>query len=241
MAGDHNDEEGGKTKPVPFPRTIFLRDAKNVISSQNKQTNRTEENNRLPRNQTLPARTCKENTLKPDPGFISAVSHTLPRTIHKATTSVSISASFAGSKESLSASSHSLPSDWENFLEKATPSIAKPVLGVRGDINSEGCSTGFQGVMVDNEIYESSPLRVSGPRSTHSYKLRHRPVPEIPECTIIPPNDWYVVARYTVLSTELCLCFIVLCLSKINRMYKHSIMTNGRSKQIRCLRVMFHW
>ncbi|XP_058251060.1 arf-GAP with Rho-GAP domain, ANK repeat and PH domain-containing protein 2 isoform X2 [Hemibagrus wyckioides] len=186
-AGDcdiEGSEMGGvKKKPVPFPRTIFLKDGRRVTSSQNLRTNNTGDNNRLTGTQTLPARTCRKTSLQHDPDIISTVSHTLPRTNHKAPLSNSRSPTMASSNESLSLSSHSLPSDWENFfkdLNSSTLSITQPVSGETDD----GCSVGFQGVMVDNDIYESSQFMDSGPRSTRSYKLRHRPVPEIPECTI---------------------------------------------------------
>lgn len=180
------DNEEGKKKPVPFARTIFQKGPKRVTSSSNLQASSTGENNRLPESQNLPARTCKEKALKHDPGFISPASLTLPRTNQKASTSASRSDSLANSKESLSASSHSLPSDWDDFLKEANPSIAQPVSGVKVDFDS----TGFQGLMVDNDIYESSQFTASGTRPTRSYKLRHRPVPEIPEHTIIPSHDW---------------------------------------------------
>lgn len=199
IARDHNDEEGSKVaeekkNPVPFPRTIFRKDTKGITTSENKQTNSAGENNRLPGTQTLPASTCKKNMLKHDPDFISTVSHTFPRTNHRTSTSGIRSASLASSNELLSASSHSLPSDWENFLQEL-----QPVPGLTDDVSSESCLTRFQGVMVDNDIYESSPFIASGPTSTRSYKLRHRPVPEIPERTVTPPCDSYVVAPYTVL------------------------------------------
>lgn len=207
MAGDQDDEEGselarGKKKPVPFPRTIFPKKRTGVTPSQNLQTNNTGHNNKLRGNQTLPALTCKEKMHQHDPDFIFAVSHTLPRTNHKAPLSDSKSASLASSNESLSLSSHSLPSDWENFLKDLnapTLSTTQPVVSA----TDEGCSVGFQGVMVDNDIYESCQFTDSGPRSTRSYKLRHRPVPEVPECTILPPPDWYVIAQYTALCSEL--------------------------------------
>ncbi|KAF5902497.1 arf-GAP with Rho-GAP domain, ANK repeat and PH domain-containing protein 2, partial [Clarias magur] len=185
---DDNDESSemdeGKKRPLPFPRTIFLKEGKRVTVSRDEQTNRVGESNRLPGTQTLPARTCKQKALKHDPGFISAVSYTLPRTNHKAFPSDTRSASLASSSESLSSSSHSLPADWENFLKEATPAIVF-------DAKDEG----FQGVMVDNDIYESSLFTASTSRPTRSYKLRHRPVPEIPEHPIIPSHDLNVPVK----------------------------------------------
>lgn len=193
-AGDNHHIDGSEMdrvtkKPVPFPRTIFLKEGKRVTPSQNPQTN-TGYNNRFPGSHTLPTGTCKKKWLQHDADFISTVSHTLPRTHHNVPLSGSKALSMAGSNKSLSLSSHSLPSDWENFLKDlsaSTPSIAQTVSGV----TDEGCSVGFQGEMVDNDIYESSQFTDLSSRPTRSYKLRHRPVPEIPLL------DWYVVAQYT--------------------------------------------
>ncbi|XP_017328101.1 arf-GAP with Rho-GAP domain, ANK repeat and PH domain-containing protein 2 isoform X1 [Ictalurus punctatus] len=196
MAGYHDNEgsemAGGEKKPVPFPRTIFIKEGKRVTSNQNLQTNCTGENNRLPGTQTLPPRTCKEKTFKHDPDFISTVSHTLPCSNYKASASGSRSASLANSNESLPPFTQS---DLENFLKKATPFITQPVSGVKDDVDSEGYSMRFQGVMVDNDIYESSPFTASGQKPTQSYKLRHRPVPEIPDFPVIPSCDWNVSVK----------------------------------------------
>lgn len=243
-AGDcdiEGSEMGGvKKKPVPFPRTIFLKDGRRVTSSQNPQTNNTGDN-RLPGTQTLPARAYRKTLLQHDPDFISTVSHTLPHTKHKAPLSNSRSPIMASSNESLSLSSHSLPSDWENFFKDLNSSTLSIAQSVSGDTD-DGRSVGFQGVMVDNDIYESSQFMDSGPRSTRSYKLRHRPVPEIPQCTI-PLLDWYVVAQYSIYFFnywfETVLFFA--CLSEMYRMYKRSIMINCSSKQLNWyVKVMFH-
>uniref|UniRef100_A0A8B9KC32 ArfGAP with RhoGAP domain, ankyrin repeat and PH domain 2 n=1 Tax=Astyanax mexicanus TaxID=7994 RepID=A0A8B9KC32_ASTMX len=146
----------GRRKPVPCPRNIFLKDGKRVVQTQ--QGNEAIENKTVVVTKSLPARTHEES---------------MPRSIpKKVASSGSSSASLHSSNESLSLSSHSLPSDWENSEEPPA---------------SEDAPEGFQGVMVDNDIYESThTFKGSGPRQTRSYKLRHRPVPEIPESTFIP-------------------------------------------------------
>ncbi|KAG9274367.1 arf-GAP with Rho-GAP domain, ANK repeat and PH domain-containing protein 2 isoform X1 [Astyanax mexicanus] len=150
----------GRRKPVPCPRNIFLKDGKRVVQTQ--QGNEAIENKTVAVTKSLPARTHEES---------------MPRSIpKKVASSGSSSASLHSSNESLSLSSHSLPSDWENSEEPPA---------------SEDAPEGFQGVMVDNDIYESThTFKGSGPRQTRSYKLRHRPVPEIPESTFIPSHDW---------------------------------------------------
>lgn len=87
-------------------------------------------------------------------------------------TSSSSSTSAHGSNESL-----------ENLSEEIYSFGEKP----------NEANVGFRGEMVENEIYEECTMNVrarSDPRSTRSYRLRHRPVPEIPEHTFIPPYDW---------------------------------------------------
>ncbi|XP_065145126.1 arf-GAP with Rho-GAP domain, ANK repeat and PH domain-containing protein 2 isoform X2 [Paramisgurnus dabryanus] len=94
------------------------------------------------------------------------------RTIDHSPSTSSSSASAHGSNESL-----------ENSSEEPSFYVDEP-----NEIE-------FQGEMVDNEIYEECPVGIrerSNPRGTRSFKLRHRPVPEIPEHTFIPPYDWNV-------------------------------------------------
>ncbi|KAA0723671.1 Arf-GAP with [Triplophysa tibetana] len=86
--------------------------------------------------------------------------------------SSSSSASANSSNESLENSSEETNSFWEEPNE---------------------ANVGFQGEMVENEIYEECPSDIRAglePRSTRSYRLRHRPVPDIPEHTFLPPYDW---------------------------------------------------
>lgn len=84
---------------------------------------------------------------------------------------------------SSSASAHGSNESLENFSEEHSSFGEEP--------NED--NAGFQGEMVENEIYEQCPSDVRTglePRSTRSYRLRHRPVPDIPELTFIPPYDW---------------------------------------------------
>ncbi|XP_066537264.1 arf-GAP with Rho-GAP domain, ANK repeat and PH domain-containing protein 2 [Hoplias malabaricus] len=201
MEQNGREESEGGRKPVPLPRSVFLKDGKRVVHSQN--SNNAEHKNPAG-TQSLPARTCEENLTKGDSSgslskYSSAVPHTLPRSLPKVTSSGSSSTSLHSSNESLSNSSHSLASDWENS-EELSLSKADYIPGVTGEFPYEEALEGFQGEMVDNDIYEStSSLKGLRSRQTRSYRLRHRPVPEIPECTIIPPHDW---SSYVKTSTE---------------------------------------
>uniref|UniRef100_A0A8C1ZYF1 ArfGAP with RhoGAP domain, ankyrin repeat and PH domain 2 n=1 Tax=Cyprinus carpio TaxID=7962 RepID=A0A8C1ZYF1_CYPCA len=87
------------------------------------------------------------------------------------------------SSSSGSTSEHDSSESLENFSEE-------PIPEENDDFPSEGASVGFQGEMVENEIYEQCTLikGPSEPRSTLSHKLR--PVPEIPEHPFKPPYDW---------------------------------------------------
>ncbi|XP_016112302.1 arf-GAP with Rho-GAP domain, ANK repeat and PH domain-containing protein 2-like [Sinocyclocheilus grahami] len=94
------------------------------------------------------------------------------------------------SSSSSSASEHGSSESLESFSEE-------PIPDENDDFPSEGASVGFQGKMVENEIYEQctfikEPSELS---STLSYKLRHRPIPEIPEHPFKPPYDWNVAAN----------------------------------------------
>uniref|UniRef100_A0A8C2CMX0 ArfGAP with RhoGAP domain, ankyrin repeat and PH domain 2 n=1 Tax=Cyprinus carpio TaxID=7962 RepID=A0A8C2CMX0_CYPCA len=122
--------------------------------------------------QTLPSRTIADSERMAIGS--ATLPHTLPSVTSHTASSSSSSASEQGSSESL-----------ENFSEE-------PIPDENDDFSSEGASVGFQGEMVENEIYEQCTFikEPSEPRSTRSFKLRHRPVPEIPEHPFIPPYDW---------------------------------------------------
>ncbi|XP_072543701.1 arf-GAP with Rho-GAP domain, ANK repeat and PH domain-containing protein 2 isoform X2 [Salminus brasiliensis] len=192
LAMGNDDEKGseGRRKPVPFPRSVFLKDGRRMIRSQGPQKSGAVENKTVAVTKSLPVRTHEATVPRDDSGRLFAVPHTLPRNLTKAASSGSSSASLHSSSESLSHSSHSLPSDWENSEERPA-SIAEPVPMGKGDHPAEDGPEGFQGVMVVNDIYEStSAFKGAGSRQTRSYRLRHRPVPEIPESTFLPSHDW---------------------------------------------------
>ncbi|XP_052457293.1 arf-GAP with Rho-GAP domain, ANK repeat and PH domain-containing protein 2 [Carassius gibelio] len=94
------------------------------------------------------------------------------------------------SSSSSSTSEHDSTESLENFS-------AEPIPKENHAFPSEGASVGFRGEMVENEIYEQCTFikEPSEQKSTLSYKLRHRPVPEIPEHPFKPPYDWNVAAN----------------------------------------------
>ncbi|KAK2914147.1 hypothetical protein Q8A67_002546 [Cirrhinus molitorella] len=162
--------DGGKSsmkvpvrrKPIPRPRQVFPKAKKGATSCQHSRGTR----------QTLPSRTVADSER------LAIGSATLP---HKLPTVTSHTDSSGSSSDSEHGSSESL----ENFSEEAVPDE-------NYDFPSGGASVGFQGEMVENEIYEQCTFikEPSELRPTRSYKLRHRPVPEIPEHPFIPPYDW---------------------------------------------------
>uniref|UniRef100_A0A672J1J9 ArfGAP with RhoGAP domain, ankyrin repeat and PH domain 2 n=1 Tax=Salarias fasciatus TaxID=181472 RepID=A0A672J1J9_SALFA len=89
------------------------------------------------------------------------------------------SSSSGGSSSDESFSASEIPSDWEISAEGPTPSstgVEEPLYSVTED------ESGFHGEMVENSIYEGQEILKGpkGPKLTRSYRLRHRPVPEIP-------------------------------------------------------------
>lgn len=152
-----------RRKPIPRPRQVFPKDKKRGTSSQHPQGSKIQMTS-----QTVPARTIADSER------VAIGCHTLPNVTCHAVSSSSSSASEQGSSESL-----------ENFSEE-------PIPDENDDFPSELASVGFQGEMVENEIYERCPFVdvPSRTRSSRSFKLRHRPVPEIPEHPFKPPYDW---------------------------------------------------
>ncbi|KAJ8008032.1 hypothetical protein DPEC_G00100520 [Dallia pectoralis] len=98
----------------------------------------------------------------------------------------------SSSCDSLSSHSGEVPSDWEISSEE-TPHSSTGSSSRPGGASSEIDQEVFQGEMVTNDIYDAGPndtTSTTGLRPTRSYKLRHRPVPEIPDQVILPPTDW---------------------------------------------------
>uniref|UniRef100_A0A671W2S8 ArfGAP with RhoGAP domain, ankyrin repeat and PH domain 2 n=1 Tax=Sparus aurata TaxID=8175 RepID=A0A671W2S8_SPAAU len=169
---------------------IFLKDKKRGTSCQQHQS---KEKRDFEGSQTLPpgAGLGTENEDVPESGYLRPP-QPAPRNPRNIQTSIpqhnfippSMTSSSSSSSESLSISE--MPSDWEISSEdpslSSTDSIPCPATDDNG---------GFSGEMVENSIYEAQPrFKVPGvPRLTRSYRLRHRPVPEIPTQTILPLQD----------------------------------------------------
>uniref|UniRef100_A0AAZ3S1A5 ArfGAP with RhoGAP domain, ankyrin repeat and PH domain 2 n=1 Tax=Oncorhynchus tshawytscha TaxID=74940 RepID=A0AAZ3S1A5_ONCTS len=115
-----------------------------------------------------------------------------PRDPLNVRTTSSASNSTSGSCDSLSVSSHSgeVPSDCEISSEEPSPSSTDLSPGPDHVLPGKNQEV-YQGKMVDNVIYERGPslkTQAKGPRPTRSYRLRHRPVPGIPDQVILPPK-----------------------------------------------------
>ncbi|CAN9509584.1 unnamed protein product [Ophioblennius macclurei] len=178
---EDDDEEEPERKPVPRPRHIFLKDAKRGASYEQppvKERWECESDG----SQSLPpgAGLGAEAGIFPESKYVSlpqpaprniqnhqklpAAYPSIPPSLHTS------SSSSSSSDESFSASE--TPPDSETSKDNQTPSSAEVTEG-------EGA---FLGEMVENSIYEARPS-LKGPRGsklTRSYRLRHRPVPEIP-------------------------------------------------------------
>ncbi|XP_031145759.1 arf-GAP with Rho-GAP domain, ANK repeat and PH domain-containing protein 2 [Sander lucioperca] len=208
---EDEEEEGGvenrrcRRKPALYPRYIFLKDKKRGTSCQHQQPKETREYE-LEGSQTLPpgAGLGREISDVPESRYFR-LPQPAPRNPQNIQTSLpkhtfvpaSVS-SRSGSSSSSSSSSESLsisemPSDWE--ISSEDPSLSStdsfPCMAeVHPPTLTEG-NCGFQGDMVENSIYEAqgSFTVPVGPWLTRSYRLRHRPVPEIPNQTILPLLD----------------------------------------------------
>ncbi|KAG9345431.1 hypothetical protein JZ751_008575 [Albula glossodonta] len=167
-------------KPVPKPRCIFLKERKRATSCQHlpacKEVAR--ESDQQGR-QTLPVGIGAGSDMRFGKGSPKGAS--TPRSSPRI-----MPASASSSSDSLTVSSHSEhASDRETSSEDPAPLIPPA----------------FQGTMVHNEIYDGGwstnstpypqplPRPQPRPRPTRSYKLRHRPVPDIPSQTLPIPAD----------------------------------------------------
>lgn len=199
QSGGEEDEEGAmesgrrRRKPMPHPRHIFLKDKKRGMSCQVRQQKDSWDSEG---SQTLPPGVALGTQVEDDSerGYMRPP-QPAPRNplniqtsisglmIIPASMSSSSSSSRSSSSESLSISE--MPSDWEVSPEDPTLSSTDSLPSVPAEDNR-----GFCGEMVDNVIYEAQPsFKVpEGPRLTRSYRLRHRPVPEIPSQNKPPPD-----------------------------------------------------
>eukprot|EP00064_Thunnus_orientalis_P021801 superscaffoldBa00006866_g21969 len=199
QSGGEEDEEGGiengrgQRKPVLHPRHIFLPDKKRGTSCQHPQSNEKSEYD-LEGSQSLPPGAGlgsefedipKRNVRPPLPAPRNPQNIQKSASQHTSVPASMFSSSSSSSSESISISE--IPSDWEVSSEEpslsSTDSVLHPTLS-----EDQG---GFQCEMVENSIYEmhTSFKVAKGPRLTRSYRLRHRPVPEIPNQTMPPLQD----------------------------------------------------
>lgn len=190
---DGDDEEEGtetnrrRRKPVPHPRHIFLKDKKRGVSCHHQKPKERREHD-LEGSQTLPpgAGLGADNEDVPE----SRPSRRPPRPAPRDPKNIRVSehiwippsvSSRSSSSSSESISISEMPSDWEISSEEPSldsiPFSAEDLYSTLHEDNG-----GFRGEMVENSIYEAQPSfkAPEGPRLTRSYRLRHRPVPEIP-------------------------------------------------------------
>ncbi|XP_074555095.1 arf-GAP with Rho-GAP domain, ANK repeat and PH domain-containing protein 2 isoform X1 [Halichoeres trimaculatus] len=195
--GEEDEEEEGtrngrtRRRPVPHPRHVFLKDKKRGTSCQHPQSHERRECE-LEGSQTLPPgaelRTESKNAHEgrhqrppqPAPRNPENIGLAMLEIIKNRTT-----ASFStSSSSSESLSIKETPSDWEISPEDPSVSSTDSMPSHAGvpDFKTMEDSEVFSGEMVENSIYESQcSVKVpGGPRPTRSYRLRHRPVPEIP-------------------------------------------------------------
>ncbi|XP_027894710.1 arf-GAP with Rho-GAP domain, ANK repeat and PH domain-containing protein 2 isoform X1 [Xiphophorus couchianus] len=189
---DAPESDGNEKKPPLFPRHIFRKGRSRGLSYQHNQPKENRDYN-VEGSQTLPAgagltpdcqnQPDRQHIIPPVPA---------PRNLQLTQTSVSSRPCVPTSM--LSSSSNELlptsetPSDFEASSEEQCQSNYDSVLSATNALlpvlveDQEDC----YGEMVENSIYEAQP---AGSRLTRSYRLRHRPVPEIPSEPAAAPLD----------------------------------------------------
>ncbi|XP_044040959.1 arf-GAP with Rho-GAP domain, ANK repeat and PH domain-containing protein 2 isoform X2 [Siniperca chuatsi] len=203
QSGGEEDEEGGienrrrQRKPVPHPRHFFLKDKKRGASCHHHQSKERREYD-LEGSQTLPPGAGLRTEIEdiPESRYLRPPQPT-PRNPQNIQTSKSEHTCIPASVSSCSSSSESsiseMPSDWEISAEdrslSSTDSVPCPAEVPHSTLTED--HGGFCGEMVENSIYEAQPsFKVPVvPQFTRSYRLRHRPVPEIPNQTMLPLQD----------------------------------------------------
>lgn len=195
QSGDEGEDEEGpgkERKPKLYPRHVFM-DRQRGTSYQHNQTKEKREYD-SEGSQSLPAGAGlagDEESLpnrqypfppKPAPRNLQSV-----QTLVQVQTCRPASTLSSSSSESLSAPEVS--SDLEVSSEEHFSSAAEaPLLAVAED------KEGVPVQMVDNSIYDmqlSVKDPTNKPRHSRSYRLRHRPVPEIPNSTSVPLQERY--------------------------------------------------
>lgn len=196
QSAGEDDEEGGtedgtqQRPPVPHPRHIFKNKLRG-LSYQHHKPHLGKDTRGLEGSQTLPPGARLGTRVKDDPESrrvrppLPAPRH--PQNIQNSWILASVS---SGSSSSESLSISEMPLDWEISEDptlSGTDSTACPAEAPQAAPVED--NKVFSGEMVENAIYESS--FTTGPRLTRSYRLRHRPVPEIPNQAVPPLNDRY--------------------------------------------------
>uniref|UniRef100_A0A3B3C376 ArfGAP with RhoGAP domain, ankyrin repeat and PH domain 2 n=1 Tax=Oryzias melastigma TaxID=30732 RepID=A0A3B3C376_ORYME len=168
IGGDGEDRgdlgtTGSQRKPMLYPRRIFLKDRRRGASCQQLPEKREPPSEG---SQSLPAGVELDSFCPPDMQG-TPFPQPAPRNPQNIQTSVPRPVS---SDSSTSSPTSEIPSDGEGISDSALPDSFPP-MSENSDLK-----------MVDNSIYEVQPplKRRTGQRPTRSYKLRHRPVPEIP-------------------------------------------------------------
>ncbi|XP_034020397.1 arf-GAP with Rho-GAP domain, ANK repeat and PH domain-containing protein 2 isoform X2 [Thalassophryne amazonica] len=184
------DNRKDRRKPMLHPRHIFMHDRKRGISVREHWVSERVEDD-LEGSLTLPPGAFMGKEIyqesrgltapQPAPRKPENVGLFPPASELKTSKMISSSSS---SSDSLSVSE--MPSDWEISSEDAPFFIADSAEAPKPVLIED--NMGFQGEMVENSIYEEHPTTqpAKGPRLTRSYRLRHRPVPEIPN-PVVPP------------------------------------------------------
>ncbi|MEQ2242807.1 hypothetical protein ILYODFUR_000503 [Ilyodon furcidens] len=182
---ESQESDGDQRKPPLYPRHIFLKDRNRGVSYQHNQPKENREYN-LEGSQSLPAGAG----LALDPEKLPDRCHVIlpvpaSRNLQLFQTSVpsrtSVPASVLSSSSNESLPTSEISSDWEVSSGEQCHSNFDSLLPVLSEDQEH-----FDGEMVENSIYEAQP---AGPRPTRSYRLRHRPVPEIPsETAMLPLN-----------------------------------------------------
>ncbi|KAM9836340.1 arf-GAP with Rho-GAP domain, ANK repeat and PH domain-containing protein 2 [Aulostomus maculatus] len=195
--GEAGDKSGrGQRRPALYPRYIFLKDRKRGTSCQQPQPKESTEYD-FTGSQTLPPgaglATETQDISPPQPAVRTSLKVQTSVVEHPCIPASMSSYSSRSSSSSESFSISEMPSDWEISFDE--PSLSST--------DSVPCSSedpqptlsedqgGFQCEMVENSIYgiQTSVKAPKGPRPTRSYRLRHRPVPEIPNQTLLPLQD----------------------------------------------------
>ncbi|XP_067379431.1 arf-GAP with Rho-GAP domain, ANK repeat and PH domain-containing protein 2 isoform X3 [Channa argus] len=203
------DDGGNQRKPVPYPRNIFLKDKKRGTSYQHHQLKERRDYG-LEGSHTLPPGAG----LGPESGDIPVSRpprppQPAPRNPQNIQTTVSehtfipptvSSSSSSSSSDSESLSISEIPSDWEisehtsHGRTNTVPGPAEIPYPAETDDHED-----FQVEMVENSIYEAQPSYkdATRPRLSRSYRLRHRPVPDIPSQAIPTLQDSVSAAQTT--------------------------------------------